>query len=360
MLNELVWTTGEGSRFSARTVAVVSSSRVADLKSGGKGTRPLLFAVLADAGAARPIAACVRLRGELQVGTDRGGGYELMRSLGYRHSAQHVLGGKGTILQWVLPGYFELDPGARAGGAGEDADGGGNDDAPGTGGATGFVVMPSAADLTREVATRDRAEVIDTVEWLLRDTSVLSGGDSVNRYDRDEGRFALPGPKASPHERATRPAARAALEDAVAWAPLFAAYVDRRVTSPLLRDLRFQCLLLCTLIELGSASWAPERGGWGGWGHVHAWRTEDYVCKGVGDLGWASPLFVAPKGPGLLDALVVECVRGFEAAQRGGKSAHVDAVITSRREYAAQQAARRQAAPRSTAALCVRRTARSW
>jgi len=339
MLNELVWTTGEGSRFSARTVAVVSSSRVADLKSGGKGTRPLLLAVLADAGAARPIAACVRLRGELQVGTDRGGGYELMRSLGYRHSAQHVLGGKGTILQWVLPGYFELDPGARAG-AGEDSDG--NDDTPGTtGGAAGFVVMPSAADLAREVAARDCAEVTDTVEWLLRDTSVLSGGDGVGRYGQDESRFAPPGPRASAHERTTRPAARAALEVAVAWAPLFAAYVDRRVTSPLLRDLRFQCLLLCTLIELGSASWAPERSGWG---HVHAWRTEDYVCKGVGDLGWAPPLFVAPKGPGLLDALVVECVRGFEAAQRGGKPAHVDAVITSRREYAAQQAARRQAA----------------
>lgn len=358
MLSETVWTTGEGSRFSARTVAVLSSDRVRDSKGG---TRPLLLAVLADAGAARPIAACVRLRGELEIGGSSGRGgasakYELLRTAGYRQSAQHVgigtgagagAGGTGsgaTILQWHLPGYFELDPGARADGGGadtsDDAGRGGDDDsAAAAPGAATFIVMPTTADLAREVASRDPAEVEDVIEWLTRDTSVLAGrwGDRGSGEDR----FRVPKPDDPPYLRTGAPVARAALAEAVAWAPLLAAYVDRRVTSPMLRDLRYQALLLCALVEFGSASWPSTCSGWG---HVHEWRTDDLACKGLEDLGWAAPLVVAPRGAGLLDALVVECVRSYEAARRGGRDAYTQAVLDARKEYAERVEARRAAA----------------
>jgi hypothetical protein len=328
MLNETVWTTGEDTRFSARTVAALSSDRVLDSK---EGSRPLLFAVLADAGAARPIAACVRLRGELAIG---GGDskYTLLRSAGYRQTAQHVIGGGATILQWSLPGYFELDPGARAdGGAADDADA--SEDKAG---AAAFVVMPAAADLAREVAARDPAEVNDVIDWLTRDTIVLAG-----RYGYGKDRFKIPTPSDPPYLQTGAPVARAALAEAIAWAPLLAAYVDRRVTSPMLRDLRFQTLLLCALVERGSASWPSSRRGWG---HVHEWRMWDLACRGVADLGWAEPLVVAPREPGLLDALVVECVRGYEGARRGGRDAYARAVLAAQDDRAALAAKRKAAA----------------
>jgi hypothetical protein len=208
MLNETVWTTGEGARFSARTVAVLSSDRVLDSK---EGSRPLLLAVLADAGAARPIAACVRLRGELEVGS---GKYALLRSAGYRQTAQHVAGGGATILQWSLPGYFELDPGARADGGAADEDVTGGDEKLAAG-AAAFVVMPAAAALAREVAARDPAEVDDVIGWLTRDTTVLSG-----RYGSGEDRFKIPSPSDPPYLQTGAPVARAARAEAVAWAPL--------------------------------------------------------------------------------------------------------------------------------------------
>lgn len=329
MLNETVWTTGEGARFSARTVAVLSSDRVLDSK---EGSRPLLLAVLADAGAARPIAACVRLRGELEVGS---GKYALLRSAGYRQTAQHVAGGGATILQWSLPGYFELDPGARADGGAADEDATGGDEKLAAG-AAAFVVMPAAAALAREVAARDPAEVDDVIGWLTRDTTVLSG-----RYGSGEDRFKIPSPSDPPYLQTGAPVARAALAEAIAWAPLLAAYVDRRVTSPMLRDLRFQTLLLCALVERGSASWPSSRRGWG---HVHAWRTWDLACRGVADLGWAEPLVVAPREPGLLDALVVECVRGYEGARRGGRDAYARAVLAAQDDRAALAAKRKAAA----------------
>lgn len=338
MLSETVYTTGDGSRFSARTMAVVSSDRVAESRDG---SRPLLLAVLADAGAARPISACVRLRGELEIGGGKGRNavakYELLRTAGYQQTAQHVEGGAATILQWHLPGYFELDPGARADGGSDDTSG--DDDDKSAPGAAAFVVMPSAVDLAREVAARDPAEVEDVIDWLTRDTSVLAG-----RYgDRSSGenRFRVPQPDDPPYLRNGAPAARAALAEAVAWAPLLAAFVDRRVTSPMLRDLRYQALLLCTLVELGCASWPATRAGWG---HVQEWRASDLACKGVEDLGWAAPLIVAPKGPGLLDALVVECVRGYEAARRGGRDEHARSVLAARVEYQDKCDARRKAA----------------
>jgi len=328
MLNETVWTTGEGARFSARTVAALSSDRVLDSK---EGTRPLLLAVLADAGAARPIAACVRLRGELSIESGDSK-YTLLRSAGYRQTAQHVVGGGATILQWNLPGYFELDPGARAdGGAADDVDA--SEDRAG---AAAFVVMPAAVDLAREIAARDPAEVNDVIDWLTRDTIVLAG-----RYGDGKNRFKIPLPSDPPYLQTGAPVARAALAEAVAWAPLLAAYVDRRVTSPMLRDLRYQALLLCALIERGAASWPSTRCGWG---HVHEWRTWDLACRGVADLGWAEPLVVAPREPGLLDALVVECVRGYEGARRGGQDGYTRAVLAAQDDRAAAQLAKRKAA----------------
>ncbi len=329
MLNETVWTTGEDARFSARTVAALSSDRVLDSKDG---TRPLLFAVLADAGAARPIAACVRLRGELSIGDGGEKRYTLLRSAGYRQTAQYVQAGSATILQWCLPGYFELDPGARADGAAAD-------EGEGTAlaaGAAAFVVMPAAADLAREVAARDPVEVVDVIDWLARDTTVFAG-----RYGSGEERFKIPSPSDPPYLQTGAPVARAALAEAIAWAPLLAAYVDRRVTSPMLRDLRYQALLLCALIERGSASWPSSRAGWG---HVHGWSNGDLSCRGVDDLGWASPLVVAPREVGTLDALVVECVRGYEGARRGGRDGYARAVLAAQDEHATRLAQRKAAA----------------
>lgn len=359
---ELVKTVGEGTVYDAHAVGVLSCDRVFP---SNKGRRPLLLSVVADAGAARAVAASVRIKGELAVpGGSRHGGsshsspnsYELLKSLGYEATAQHVLGGTATILQWHLPGFFELDPGTRS-----------SDDVSAE--SPPFIVMPPRASVGRERALSGDA-VDEVVEWVLRDTAALSGridrvaGDpSWNGGSEGESRFdashpasvAARSPRGAWHiERAANN--RAALREAVVWAPLIAAFVDRRIDAPTLRDLRYQTLLVCALIESGAACWPS-----GPLGDANAWGSAGYAWSiralGLDALGWASPFLCATRGPGVLQQLAVECVAGYEAAVAGGsgtvgrsgdaRAAYAAAVTASRTAYLEREQARKAAAAKA-------------
>lgn len=351
MIDETVRTMGEGTTFAARVAAILACNRIAPSKDGA---RPLLLAVIAEAGAARPIAACVRKQGALEIaGNRRPTKYELLRTSNYEATAQHVQGGAATILQWHLPDVFALDPGTR--GDAESADAAEDDDAESAGAsAPPFVVMPPACDFAREVAALgDAAEA--TVEWLLTRTAALSGGLQAVADGREpsgytsEARFdpthAYHAGYRADEARAKVAVTRGGLCEAVAWAPLVAAYVDRRTTAPMLRDLRFQALLLMTLVESGAASWSSSFAG--GWGDT--WRgsysSEAVRADGLGSLGYVErPFLCAAKGPGYLESIVVECVRGYEAAVRGGRQEHARAVIAAREERRTKLAAAVKAA----------------
>jgi hypothetical protein len=177
--------------------------------------RPAVLVIAASEAQVGPVVANLRggRKALLHLGQSKPKQLELLKSAGYAFSAQRHP--EGVVVTAYLPELVRIDPGMV------DPSG------------ARFLMLPSAAWLRAEVSRFDLGAAVQHVERTVAFRRTGASLDEVVPY--------------------------------LAAAPLFAAYLDRRVRAPIVPDVRFHAQVLAAALRDGYASCARSRS-WG-WGH---------------------------------------------------------------------------------------------
>jgi hypothetical protein len=260
---------GKGRTFRAALLAYVRADCLWDGAATESGVvRPAWFACAASDAEIRPFMANLRCGRKAVVPESSNTKkyqlrFELMRRAGYEYATQRT--NAGTCVTAFLPELFRLDPGLV------DPKG------------ARFVVLPSRA-------------------WVETETARLGreAGAAVRHVERVRRRVDTSG----------RPAPdRAVLEALAPVAPLFCAYLDRRVRAPLVPDPRFQLQVVVAMLDAGLASFGHEPHSFRerGWGqHDGFWFLEvDTAAAGL------APGIACRASHEEIEALLAEQVRRY-------------------------------------------------